>query len=946
MCIGLAPDDPKLIAVVCLDAATGTLRHEVYLSDDGGTSWVYTGAIPWIYGGGEQIGDIAISPGYNLDGKLTHDIIVGSRHPDDGKGEGEIYVLSCPGFDGWKPQGFTSGDVIAVECSPNYTVDFSLVVIASTPQRTYACIGHRDIAANTSLWNTDIGWPVEICPPDQSGGTSSGEDKIITGDITLPSDFLGTSGDRRIIFVTYDSNETAQGTSQTLDDIYRLDNTTVNRLKLPGYGSDGRISTIAYTGDGKSGKLLVGEVSANIAHATAETWICHDPLARCPTWKPPAKSATGGGKDGYANAQVAWSHDGSIAFCATGSGNRDTPGKWADPTHLAWQSQSLDESAMSITQDDGESWNQVGLIDTRIDRLRNVAIAEDETTLYVASVNDIGFDSLWRSRSSILGRVWQRVSCFNGQSPILRLAPDTRDGASIFWGDQGTDHACCSINHGQTWHACHPNVTIQDMAASDSQTLYVLQADGQVRRGSYVTAWRWDRNVDSELTTGHTITVNSDNILIGAAKNEPSPVSYSADGGQNWIKIVTETPSAGNRHAAFDTYFDRNHIVYVADDSGGLYRWTIGKSNSWDDLSTPNHSFYGIAVGSRGTVYGTYAFNESGVDRALYPRGGIPKPGVWWDSLTTGIASGVQFSLEPNSIGISNTSLWAIDARDYNPPDDKGCLWAFTDTLAKSGPALVSPLDKMALGCDPVTGRNDEVDLTWEQLSLADAYQIQIARDKSFSLRITEAEPPNNPFYQPAKSTNPAYRIVPGILPEANTTYYYRVRVRQAATGQTIRSPWSQKRTFIIKAGLPVVSPYNGAQALKPVHTASGVPVSPVAFSWTALKGTTEYKFVLATDSALRNILVEDTVPTTAYEYDGRLDYDTSYFWQVTATSPLPSEPSPVFSFTTESLPVPLSTAASFPYQILHWLQASILINVLGFAITMAIIVIYRNRRV
>src|SRR4030042_4972601 len=55
MDIALAPDNPDLIAIVCLNNAA-TLRHEIYFSDDCGTTWVYTGAIPWVYGGGVNPG--------------------------------------------------------------------------------------------------------------------------------------------------------------------------------------------------------------------------------------------------------------------------------------------------------------------------------------------------------------------------------------------------------------------------------------------------------------------------------------------------------------------------------------------------------------------------------------------------------------------------------------------------------------------------------------------------------------------------------------------------------------------------------------------------------------------------------------------------------------------------------------------------------------------------
>jgi hypothetical protein len=945
MDMAVAPDSPDLIAAVCLNNA-GTLRHEVYLSDDGGTTWFHTGAIPWVHGGGEQIGDIAISPGYSSNETIAYDIIIGSRHPNNGAADGEVYIKRYPGLSGWRAQGFALGDVIAIQPSPNYTVDSSLVVMAATTQRTYLSLGYRDTAADACTWNIDSGWPVEMCQPDQSGGTTSGEDRIITGDIALPGNFTGTFENQRLIFAAYDSNGTALGPSQVLDDVYRLDNTVVTRLRLPGAATGARISTIAYTGDNKAGKLICGQVAADVALASGSVWICLDPLLLCPTWHLSLKQPTGGGKDGYANAQLAWSADGLTAYCGTGSGNRDTPQKWADPTNAAWNSQNLDESAVSISIDGVESWNQIGLIDTGIDRLKSAAVAEDESTVYLASTNHAGFDSLWRSQSKTLGDIWQRVMCFTGESPILRLAPDTDDGADVFWGDQGTDHARSSTDYGQTWHDCLPHFIIQDMAASDSRTLYVLQSNGEVRRGTYTNGWKWANNVDTGLNASHTIAVTDDFVLVGAAAYESSPIAYSSDGGQTWLKITAKTPTSGNRHAAFDTYFDTNQTIYVADDAGGIYRWSLGRSYIWDDLAPPNHSFYSIHLGSRGPLYGAFSSTGSGVDRTLYPRSGIPKSGVYWDTITVGLATNVQFSTEPDAMVTSENTLWAIDSRAYKPADAEGCLWAFIDTLAGTSLRLIEPEDGTAIGCDPVSGRNQEIGLSWQQLSLADAYEVEIAKDEDFSLRVTEAEPSTNPYYGPPVVTSPAYRILPAVLPEANATYYWRVRVRQAATGQVIRSHWSETSSFSIKAGLPVSTLYLGAQALKPAHGAQDVPISFIAFSWTPFKETIEYEFVLAKDSALNDIVVVESLPTTAYRYNGRLDYDTPYFWQITATKPLPSEPSPVFSFTTTSRPTTPPEAPPIYDKLLQWLQISVLINVLGFVIIVGMMILFRNRRI
>jgi hypothetical protein len=332
------------------------------------------------------------------------------------------------------------------------------------------------------------------------------------------------------------------------------------------------------------------------------------------------------------------------------------------------------------------------------------------------------------------------------------------------------------------------------------------------------------------------------------------------------------------------------------------------------------------------------------VDRALYPRSGIPKPGIYWDSLTTGLSAGVQFSTEPNCLAPSRTTLWSIDARGYTPPD-RGCLWAFTDTLARSSPWLTEPAEGVTLTYDPVSGRNQEVDLKWEQLSLASAYEIEVARDKDFTLVIREAEPPTNPYYFSDILTMPTYRIIPGILPEANTIYYWHVRVREAATGQLIRSHWSDEYSFAVGPGVPIAAPHMGVQSLKPVHCACGVRLPEVAFSWTRLKGVTEYRFVLAEDSALTNVLVDEVVPTTAFEYDGMLDYGKAYFWQVTPLRPYPGQPSPVFSFTTEDLPKTVQPVPQMSNQLLQILMAVFLLNILGNVTMITLLALLHRRR-
>jgi len=169
--------------------------------------------------------------------------------------------------------------------------------------------------------------------------------------------------------------------------------------------------------------------------------------------------------------------------------------------------------------------------------------------------------------------------------------------------------------------------------------------------------------------------------------------------------------------------------------------------------------------------------------------------------------------------------------------------------------------------------------------------------------------------------------------------------VREAATGQLIRSHWSDEYSFAVGPGVPVAATYLGVQALKPIHCACGVRLPGAAFSWTRLKGVTEYRFVLAEDSALTRILVNEVVPTTAFECRGMLDYRKAYFWQVTPLRPYTGEPSPVFSFTTEELPRAIQPAPQISDQLLQILMAVFLLNILGNVTMITLLVLLHRQR-
>jgi hypothetical protein len=591
--------------------------------------------------------------------------------------------------------------------------------------------------------------------------------------------------------------------------------------------------------------------------------------------------------------------------------------------------------------DDGTSWNQLSLIDTQVNRYRALAVSKDGKTVYISSVNDNGLGSTWRSSTAIIGEDWQRVARIDFSAPLLRLAPDDEDGSVVFLGNQGSTRVMQSRDSGQTWRECLPGTYIQDMAAGSSDELYVIQANALVRRGKYEPGgWTWDKFKDTGLLSAHNIVVQGGSVVAGAALGQQCPASYLLDGGDDWTLITEPAYSNGNRHVAFDEEFKDNRFIYIADDAGGLYRWTVGKSNRWDDMVPPNNSYYGMAPSARGMFYAAYSqANATGVSRTTYSRGDLPMDGVYYDTLTTGLTADVAFRLEPSSLSFSDDTLWAFDARDYDYANGIGLLWAFRDTFANRSPWLISPRGNTLIYCDPVTGRNSPVDLRWDQLSLAEAYQVEIGKDKWFDMVVTEAEPADNPFYVPKKSQYPAYYIRPGVLPEAGQIYYWHVRARRAATGQVIRSRYSPAFSFTVRPGFPVsASSYPGTESLQPCHGACDVPTYPLAFAWTPMQGTTKYRFVLSKDPDLSQPIIDQSVDAAAFKLPWRLNYSGAYFWQVTPLEPVPGENSPVFSFNTAAEPAISPSAApadntlsavlaTFTFTLLFFLSVQVIIH-------------------
>jgi hypothetical protein len=339
--LSVAPDDARIVAVV---TNSGT---EVYLSVDNGTSFSRRN-LSGILKAGERASCLAISPLY---GNGKRELAIGT-FTGNGKGRilinisnniGATWTDSSTGVVGWLPGNppISGTDVFSIEYSPSFASDGTLLaIVASGPapdtDDTYLYIGLRDLATTNAMWNSYAGYPVEIC---QQGSDSPGT-PLTFADLALPADYLGSTLTHRHVYACWTDNPTGSTSSGNPNDaVYRLDDVMVSNLVIQDVAC-----SLAHYGRFNRGKLLAGALNAKKGTFSQgpQIYCSFNPQSNYPTWQSSQKPPTG-----PSQARVAWSPDGAVAYCGTSG---ISPG-------------AHDQSAFSMSRDNGLTWNQTGIID-------------------------------------------------------------------------------------------------------------------------------------------------------------------------------------------------------------------------------------------------------------------------------------------------------------------------------------------------------------------------------------------------------------------------------------------------------------------------------------------------------------------------------------------------------------------------------------------------------
>ncbi|MFC1987341.1 WD40/YVTN/BNR-like repeat-containing protein [Chloroflexota bacterium] len=855
--IVLAPDSSSMVAAVTDGGST------VYLSTDGGGTWTDT-SVPTLAG---TIQTMAISRQYTEGDKTLREVAIGTAAWGDNTTTGQVWVLQWGGpVSTWRNQNLTvdpnhvGGEVSAITYSSSYQKDNTIVVIASTgndtvtnyQNKTWLCLGKRDTSAGATSWDAFSEYPVEIT---NSAGDAFGISRI-SSSLALPSNYSGSQESLRQLFVSYDRYP-----EDANDDVYRFDDTACYRLDAND-GANIDISSITYSGTTTSGKLITGDVNPITGSLAVRVRRTANPFDSTVTWQTATVSPTGPG-----NAKISYSPEGNVVYCGTGQ----------SPEH------SLDESAFSMSSDDGDNWQQLSLIDTIL-KLADLALTPDSDTLFVTTYSTSGPEGIWRTARTRwgLGLYWSRQLAMDTTSNrvIMRLSPDYASDYTIYAAEVGGTLMEISHNRGNSWRWRYAPGEVIDMVVEDEDTVYVALSGGYIRK-SINDVWSWTESVPTGLPDINMLAMAAKGtILVGGRDGE---VAYSTDGGASFTKI-REVVGTGDVQVVADTNYQKNGIIYAstATPDEGIWRWAIGYSSRWEQIDesvttlNTGQSISGLAMGSAGTLNALRmepaSDNSGGVTRSLNPS----NPDTTqielevvnsWLPVNTTFDPTTIFSHALPYLKLSGNpghdDLWAIDTATE-------AIYHFQDSLSQIGPTLEKPANGAVI---PINSRDGGIHptLLWEELTGTTEYEVAVYLDPDCTQNVWSGTTTDTGLVITGDNKLP--RASPG------TIYYWRVR-----TVEPVKSYWSEPWSF----ASDLANAWSPLALSSPAPGASNVAIKP-AFSWNLVSGATGYDFMLARDSNFTDVIVDmtgkDALLTNIWGCDRNLDYFTIYFWKVRAIS-------------------------------------------------------------
>jgi formylglycine-generating enzyme required for sulfatase activity/N-acetylneuraminic acid mutarotase len=302
--------------------------------------------------------------------------------------------------------------------------------------------------------------------------------------------------------------------------------------------------------------------------------------------------------------------------------------------------------------------------------------------------------------------------------------------------------------------------------------------------------------------------------------------------------------------------------------SGGVtYYWRVTAENANDKSAWS--AVWSFTTATVSLLAPTLVSPVNGaVDQSL-------SPALTWSTVTNATSYHAQVStnsafttifsqdstLTAASKAISNlaggvTYYWRVRSKNASGVSGWTSPWSFTTKMPAipSAPSLGSPAN---------ISKNQSLTptLVWAMVSGAATYYVQVSPSNTFAII----------FSQDSTLTVDSMKLS-GLA--TSTTYYWRVRAKNAAGV----SAWSGQWSFTtVPSSVPpvpaLVSPVNGAPSQPQILT----------LVWSPVGGDSTYRVQLSTSSSFATLTIDDSTLTAANRAIGLLDPRTTYYWRVYA---------------------------------------------------------------
>lgn len=811
--IAVLQDDPKTVVY-----ATGM---NVYQSSDAGETF-----IPLLSGpGGAGTGNRVIT---KLDITWSDGCIIAIGVNDEDTGEfGGVYVFDERELiPAWEDTGLTGYDVLNVSFSPGYHADRHVIAAVTDELDTYLFFRQEG-----SGWNEQTGVALlhtGFAPSDAVAARSAC--------LAFPNDFIVDPCSWQGHFYVGVSTGTGGG------DVFRIEcgdgnGSSVTDLDiglargLPGID----IGCLDAGGPSSETRLIAGSASG--------TGIFYSP-DNGSTWQESEKEPAGSSV-----VSVVSSVTDDRYFSAT-SGNG---------------------SGVAVSRD-AVTWNQVGLIDAKLDIIVDFAPSPAYDTYATLFLLTWGAgSSLWKSCDG--GVRWERILWpgITGVTSfgLIALVPEFGTGSeTLFCSGEidGIPGILVSADAGGNFRfrpATDPETgawfSVDAWAVVDEKTLLIAGYNGD-KAMLYRTenaGFTYSPGIEVGDLPLTSLALSPDFRNDGAmlAGTAAGTVLFGSDT-ERFHRVTDkngQAPFTGTVYPVFDAHYPDNGYIYAAGGSSGegIYRYNLSAGAEWEsiDATFPDEAaFDRLTCSNVGTMYGANMADGGGLERCLTPGAATSE----FDTFMRGLEDDANLF----GLWVSGNHVWTTDASFR--------LLQFDDSL--TGQIVpVSPRDGLT-GCGTIldhAARNIELD--WETMPGATEYQWQCDENNDFK------DIPAGLEGKTEASTVRLPALEPGI------TYYWRVRACSP-----VYSQWSESLCFstVLDIRETTLKPES------PVPGAADVPVQPL-FQWTAAQTATAYELLVSRDVGFSSLSVARTgdygLPANVWQCDIELEKGATYYWKVRA---------------------------------------------------------------